>query len=640
MNIFSGKLQPHRKKGSADSKRPGPEPEGGQGSVPKAGIPLFVQRSLPSPMGVTPEDFTPQMEASISVSDATVLADLWQSGNKGQFFQKLRTLEICDPDINRFVEENLYGDDYWLAENLLIYGPEYKWPIHLKVEREMKGWGDSYGKGRVFEILRDAVGMERTNSNLLSTLKRCFDTNSDDYWLALNLMKNGREDIWPINLQIERLVKGWPGVGGSVAGILSVIDDQTPDNQTAIVEFLQQLRLDYIAQGQSKTRIATIEEVLHAQYARIVQAAAPGITAPTGGWPYGGAPPALLAGTKPLSASQEQAARLALTPTGKSAEDFLPVIPGKGTYEVRVRKELTGYIDKLYRQLVVGKGAAEHADPAKVYPRKKILNIGKLAKKAADSVFKSYKVGNELTWNVNIADRFELEQRAQEFMTPQQERKNAKDLVYDLIQMNATIRQVINKEHNAKPDRTTPPPGFSSQPAMAEAAILERIAAALTNEPREVKRLNLIDRGWPAAVPLGGGMIQIQIFKAGKDTGNQKFLWSTFQALIHEYTHTLAHPDYNSYADRFGRKSLEWNTLIEGVNSLLTEIVWSNVNISELRQEIEGQRLATLPLDLSLIPITKHRYSSYLAAMRLVKTVGIQNLYAAYFLGRVNLIGG
>jgi len=80
--------------------------------------------------------------------------------------------------------------------------------------------------------------------------------------------------------------------------------------------------------------------------------------------------------------------------------------------------------------------------------------------------------------------------------------------------------------------------------------------------------------------------------------------------------------------------------LIEGVNSLLTEIVWSNVNISELRQEIEGQRLATLPLDLSLIPITKHRYSSYLAAMRLVKTVGIQNLYAAYFLGRVNLIGG
>jgi hypothetical protein len=154
-----------------------------------------------------------------------------------------------------------------------------------------------------------------------------------------------------------------------------------------------------------------------------------------------------------------------------------------------------------------------------------------------------------------------------------------------------------------------------------------------------VERLNQIDRGWPSAVPLGGGMIQIQMFKASTDTGNRIFLWKTFQALIHEYTHTLAHADYNAYAQTFGPKSLEWNTLIEGVNSLLTEIVWSNVNISELRQEIEGQRLATLPLDPSLIPITEHRYSSYQAAMRLVKTVGIQNLYAAYFLGRVDLIG-
>jgi hypothetical protein len=130
---------------------------------------------------------------------------------------------------------------------------------------------------------------------------------------------------------------------------------------------------------------------------------------------------------------------------------------------------------------------------------------------------------------------------------------------------------------------------------MAEASILKRIVAAFTNEPHEVERLNQIDRGWPAAVPLGGGKIQIQRFKASTDTGNQKFLWHTFQAPIHEYAHTLAHADYNAYADDFGRNSMEWNTLIEVVNSLLTEIVWSNVNISELRQEIEGQRLMPLP---------------------------------------------
>jgi hypothetical protein len=639
MNIRFDKFQHHRKKDSAAVKVRAPAPGSSQVSGPQAGTPLFVQQSLKSPAQTTASGHSYEMEPSTPVTDAAGLEDLWHFGNKGRFFQKLRMLAVCDPAIVRFVEENLYGDDYWLAKNLLAHGPEFQWPIHLKVEREMKGWDDSHGKGRVFEILRDAAGTESTNFDLFFTLAQCFDMNSDDFWLAINLMDYGREDIWPVNLQVERLVKGWPGVDGSVANILSVIDSQTPDTRTAVFEFLQQLRLNYIVQGQPRTRIATIEKVLHAHYARMAETQAPGITAPKGGWPSGGAPGSLLAGTKPLSASQKQQARSALTPEGKPAQDFIPAIPGKGTYEARVRKELTEYIDKLYQQCVVGKGPDEHADPAKVYPPGKILNIGRLAKAAADGVFKSYRVGNELTWNVNIADRFELEKQHLKSLSPRRKRDKAKTLVRDLIQMNATIRQVINREHHAKPDRTTPPPGFLSQPAMAEAAILRRIVAALTNEPHEVERLNKIDRGWPAAVPLGGGTIQIQRFKASTDTENQKFLWHTFQALIHEYMHTLAHADYNAYADGFGPKSMEWNTLIEGVNSLLTEIVWSSVNIAKLRPKVEGARLAALPLDPSLIPIVRHRYPSYKAAMQLVKTVGIQNLYAAYFLGRVDLIG-
>lgn len=622
MNTRFGKIQAKPKKNSTVTRRSAPEPGRSPGGSVKADTPLFVRHALSAPSGVTPTISSPKISASASVNNATALAEIWHAGNKKPFFQKLRMLEVCDPEINRFVEENLYGDDYWLAKNLLTYGPESQWPIHLKVEREMKGWGDSGGKGRVYDILRDADEEERKkNLDLFFTLARCFDLDSDDFWLALNLMDHGPEDNWPLHLQIERLVKGWPGVGGSVGRILDFINNEVPDDPV-VFEFLQQLRLEYIAQGKTKSQVATIEEVLHAHYSQIARNQASGERVPSGG-----VPPSLLTGTKLLSADERQKARLSLTPTGKAIGDFIPAIPGKGTYEARVRQVLIGYIDRLFKMHVVGKGLAEHAIQDNLYPGTKIENIGNLAKNAADAVFQGYRAGKKLDWGDTIADRFETEQKALTGMDPRMKRSKAKDLIADLIRMNETIYQTINKEHNASPSRK------------AEASILDRIAEALMDDSDGVERLNLLGRGWPALKPKGIDQIQIQRFKASTDTGNQKRLWKTFQYLIHEYMHTLAHKYYNAYADSFGEKSMEWHALIEGVASLLTEIVWSHVNLSELREKVEGPRLAKLPFDQSQVPITAQRYPSYMAAMRLANTVGIQNLYAAYFLGRVDLIG-
>ncbi len=130
------------------------------------------------------------------------LAALWQAGNKGGFFERLRNMSGADPDAIEFITNNLSGDDLWLASNLYHHGREANWPIHLRVEREMKGWGDSGGKGVVFDILRAAGGSEAGNAALTASLNRVFTAGSDDIWLAQNLQAYGVEPNWPIPVLI------------------------------------------------------------------------------------------------------------------------------------------------------------------------------------------------------------------------------------------------------------------------------------------------------------------------------------------------------------------------------------------------------------------------------------------------------
>jgi hypothetical protein len=121
---------------------------------------------------------------------------IWIGGNKGEFFERLRNVNVSDPDLEQFVERTLVGDDLWLSRNLLRYGREANWPIHLRVEREMKGWGDSLGKGEVFNILRAANGSAATNPDLTSVINRVFAPGTEDLALAQNLQAYGPEAKW------------------------------------------------------------------------------------------------------------------------------------------------------------------------------------------------------------------------------------------------------------------------------------------------------------------------------------------------------------------------------------------------------------------------------------------------------------
>src|SRR5262249_4802900 len=125
---------------------------------------------------------------------------------------------------------------------------------------------------------------------------------------------------------------------------------------------------------------------------------------------------------------------------------------------------------------------------------------------------------------------------------------------------------------------------------------------------------------------------------------DRRLLWEAFGTLIHEFVHTLAHKDYFKYADSFGDSSVEWNTLVEGVCSLITDIVWDGIEPRltsdvKLREKIEGTDVATNQKPLTDIERPR-RYPAYSEVLKLVSLVGVDNLYAAYFLGLVDRIGG
>jgi hypothetical protein len=65
------------------------------------------------------------------------VAGLWNPNNKGSFFDRMRNLtpqQRVDQDLRQFVN-TLEGDDCWLAQRILQYGPEPLWPASALQKR-------------------------------------------------------------------------------------------------------------------------------------------------------------------------------------------------------------------------------------------------------------------------------------------------------------------------------------------------------------------------------------------------------------------------------------------------------------------------------------------------------------------------
>jgi hypothetical protein len=427
--------------------------------------------------------------------------------------------------------------------------------------------------------------------------------------------------------------------GTTVADLLAFIKGLKADEQKQALKDLEALRIDYVDRNVSPAAVSVMEQTLQNLYREVGQTQAPGKTSPERGYAATGTavPAELLAGTHTLTAAEKTEATGVLTvaPGTGPLPEFKPDI-GANHYEARIKARVKDWIDEKTAELVTGKGTVEHGQASKTFKMDRFEEIGNAAREQTDKVFGSYARGPKFKEGVNLNDRFVEQKASQAALDFAGKKQQAKDLVAYMLTDDAEILQ-INREHGAVPGRTTAP----SSGGDAEATILERIQKGFASSHRD--KLLAIDRNWEAS--QNEGKVSIQRFKKGSDDENRKMFWDYFQIMIHEYVHSLENQDYHNYADTtFHYGSEQYNALVEGMASVLAEIAWTNIksHVSEqaLRDQVEGTALSGAAFDPANVPeMNQRRYASFDQAMKLVNKVGIQNVYAAFFLGKIQLIG-
>ena len=271
------------------------------------------------------------------------------------------------------------------------------------------------------------------------------------------------------------------------------------------------------------------------------------------------------------------------TPSG-TPSPFKRQIAGESQkYDDKIKATVPGMVDDYWNQMVATKGPAEHSNPSKVHALTEFEPIAAAAKDATDAIFGSpspprppFKADRPPAagGRGQLHDLFADTTARLAALTPGQKREMAKQLLFYFFQSNDAIA-AVNRHHSAAP-AFDPATGA---PSNAEARLLDGIANAFVASAAHVKKLNEIDRNWDASANPATHDVNIQIFKQATPQDDRRFLWDMYQTLIHEYIHTLAHPAFVTFADHFGP-----------------------------------------------------------SPVKLVNTVGIHNLYAAYFRGKVDFI--
>lgn len=349
----------------------------------------------------------------------------------------------------------------------------------------------------------------------------------------------------------------------------------------------------------------------------------------------------LLAGTSPTDPARQNELSDALTPPTASGPGatFRNQIPGETkTYEAKLRDLLPGIVSSMHTRGVVQR-------PPRTHTLSEFEAIAVVSKDETDAVFDRFYnksahqhfVADQPGRRGTLHDAFADTDRAQRRMNPTQRRNSARDMLTYLITTRPSVAE-LNRHHDARPSFDQ-----AGRPLNDEARFQDRVARAFVTDAVNVRKLLEIDRGWDASANPRTGDVFVQLYQPTEATRDRLLLWDMFQTLIHEYLHTVVAPEYRTYAESFGRHSPAENTLMEGMDSVLDEVVWEHVEprvrTRQLREKVEGVATAALP-PIDVPHPAQRRYPSYTEALKLIDLVGIANVYAAYFLGRVDRIGG
>lgn len=359
----------------------------------------------------------------------------------------------------------------------------------------------------------------------------------------------------------------------------------------------------------------------HGAEKALAEAPAVGPKADPGEFTWGSAPAELTAGARSLSADEEKGAQEVVKTSqaagpGGTLPTFVSNLPGKGSYEYRLKALLLILVKAQYDQLAKGKAAKRK--PSDLLDWDHIKKVAARSKQATDAVFGKFAVGPPLQPGAGIHDAWD--QKVKVLQSDSQLNNAANWRVEKLLTGDSYVGE-LDREHGAIQSRDP------------EKKIVEKVKAEIVAAKRD--DLVEIHKAWPAFA--SGGEVNIQRFKAATDQGNRDEMWDLFQTVVHEYLHTLEHSRHKAYRDKLAQQAGGF-TLREGVVEYFTYTVLETVTYSdELRLLVEGEFH-----DVS----TKHtipKYGGYgerANAEKLAGVVGARNVMAAFFLGDIEKIGG
>jgi peptidoglycan hydrolase-like protein with peptidoglycan-binding domain len=360
---------------------------------------------------------------------------------------------------------------------------------------------------------------------------------------------------------------------------------------------------------------------------------------------YGTAPKELLGGTSKPSAAEGTEATDVLAAiqtvdksTGKPVVfDKAGKANGKGPYQASLTTLVNKVIDVQFARLAKGK-AAKHADPKNLHQLSDVAKAGEASKQKTDAVFGSYASGPAFDAKTNLRDRWATESKKIADLEAKQAGGGvagkaagdqltgiAKWRVQKIVNSNRDVA-TLNAEYGAivsRPDEKT----------VVEAVVTD-VAGKRAAELLEIQK------GWPGAADPDTHEVFMQLFKSADATENRRFMWDSFQTLVHEYIHTLNHSRYRAYSSKLSKTDpARGHTLREGATEYLTKTVLSTVNYNDpvLRKKVEGPYHDPGIVDA---PPTYGGYAQAVEAEQVAGVVGASNMFAAYFLGEVELIGG
>jgi hypothetical protein len=238
-----------------------------------------------------------------------------------------------------------------------------------------------------------------------------------------------------------------------------------------------------------------------------------------------------------------------------------------------------------------------------------------------------------------LLDRFVVLGELYQRMSPGERRRIAEHRLRYLLVGNNILRRA------SRAYGQFPMFGYNGEPLNDAGRVARGVLNELLADDAWVERILQHDRRWVAwALPPH---VYIQLFPEGESAQDKRKSVVRYAGLIlHELVHLMEHRDYYQLLRRFRPGSAQFNTLKEGVTTLLTRMGWHTevaprltesgpLDENHFRRVIEGLYADLPPMT---DPVGARDYASLYQVYEVLRINGIERLLVGYLHGLIEYI--